>query len=134
MTVKSVGLVALVTLALTMPSMADAKKKSGGTGDIAEIEGQVLGVSEYVTASGAEITRLLVSRPLIDGVPVRSAYLSACTGPTEEACLESGFEMVEVQLQPGSNIVADGLITLIWKKQYYSTYYMNAVTDVVPAN
>jgi hypothetical protein len=103
------------------------------TGDIVEIEGRVLGINEYVTDTGAEISRIYVSRPTIGGEPVRSAYLKACTGPSEDICLESGFEMVELQLEPGAPIVADGLITLVWEKLYYSTYYLDAVSDVVAA-
>jgi len=131
MTTRGLIVVALTMLTSTIASDALA----ADSGDIAEIEGTVIRLDQYATSGGAEINRMLVSRPVIDGVYVRSAYLSACVGPSEEACADAGYQMVEMDgVGLGSRIIADGLITWIWHKRYYDTYYMKAVSDVAPTS
>jgi hypothetical protein len=103
-------------------------------GDDVHIAGQVLGIQQYFADNGAEIHRFTVSRPTIDGVSARSAYLTACTG-TEGDCAANGYSAVSTEgVGLGSWISADGEITAISVKRYYSTYYLNATSDVLETN
>lgn len=109
---------------------------AGDVGDDVSIVGRGYPKNIYETESGAEIYRFFVIRPSIDGLPVRSAYLKACAGPTEEACELSGLQMVEVNREVFNRpyaygpIDTYGIITTISRKRYYDTYYMNATADV----
>ena len=99
-------------------------------GDEVLIAGPVLKIQQYLAESGAEMHRFMISRPSIDGVRARSAYLTACTGPSE-ACAADGFDMVSTDgVELGSRISAYGVISMINVKRYYSTYYIDATTDI----
>jgi hypothetical protein len=109
----------------------DAFQPQAQVGDIVDIEGQVLEIQAYIL-NEAEIYRFMVSRPTIDGEPVRSAYLTACTGPTDEVCQANGFEMVTADgIALGQKIRADGEITMIHVQRYYATYFLKATSDIL---
>lgn len=100
-------------------------------GDVVGITGQVLGIQQYFADNGAVMHRFTVSRPTIDGIAARSAYVTACAGP-EDACAANGDSTVSTDgVGLGSWISADGEITAISVKRYYSTYYVNATSDVL---
>lgn len=118
------------------PSGTKAQPNSGNAsqpvvGDVVGITGQVLGIQQYFADNGAVMHRFTVSRPTIDGIPARSAYVTACAGP-EDACAANGESSVSTDgVGLGSWISADGEIIAISVKRYYSTYYVNATSDVL---
>lgn len=101
--------------------------------EVASITGRIIRSWGYITEYGSEMRRYLVSRPTIDGERIRSAYLKACTGPSESQCESDGYEMVDIGagVALGSTIESVGLVTAISKKRNYSTYYMDATADIL---
>ena len=101
---------------------------AAGVGQEASITGRIIRSWGYITENGSEMRRYLVARPTIDGEPIRSAYLNACTGPSARQCEADGHGMVGIdrEVALGSRIDSFGLVTSIRKKLYYSTYYMDA--------
>jgi hypothetical protein len=95
-----------------------------GVGQEALIEGQVLEITMYQSDSGSTMYRFMIARPTIDGTPARSAYLTA----------DSTEVTVPDSIPLGSQISADGTITAINVKQYYSTYYLDATSDIQVIN
>ena len=93
-------------------------------GDDVLIEGQVLEISMYQSKSGDTVYRFMISRPTIDGTPARSAYLTA----------DSTEVSVPASIPLGSQISAYGTISSIIVKQYYSTYYLDATSDIQVMN
>ena len=93
-------------------------------GDDVLIEGQVLEISMYQSKSGDTMYRFMISRPTIDGTPARSAYLTA----------DSTEVSVPASIPLGSQISAYGTISSIVVKQYYSTYYLHATSDIQVMN
>jgi hypothetical protein len=113
----------------TQPNSGNASQLA--VGDVVGIAGQVLGIQQYLADNGAVMHRFTVSRPTIDGMSARSAYLTACTGP-QDACAANGESTVSTDgVGLGTWISADGEITAISVKRYYSTYYVNATSDVL---
>jgi hypothetical protein len=118
------------TYDVTQPAVGD---------EMVLIEGQVLEIVSYFpvdngtdqpVSTAPVMYRFMISRPTIDGTPARSAYLTACTG-TDATCQEYGFSAVSTDgISLGSQINAYGTITAINVKQYYSTYYLDATSDI----
>lgn len=129
---RKILMAAIAAVFLSSPLFTSAAE----VGDDVPIVGNGYVQLIYDTAYGAEIYRFYVIRPLIDGEAVRSAYLYACTGPTQEQCELSGFSMVEVNDTVFSSlgdyglIDTFGVITTISEKLYYETYYMLATADI----
>ena len=88
------------------------------------IEGQVLEITMYQSASGDTVYRLMISRPTIDGTAARSAYLTA----------DSTVVTVPESIPLGSQISAYGTISSIVVNRYYSTYYLDATSDIQVMN
>ena len=93
-------------------------------GDDVLIEGQVLEISMYQSKSGDTVYRFMISRPIIDRTSARSAYLTA----------DSTEVMVPESIPLGSQISAYGTISSIVVNRYYSTYYLDATSDIQVMN
>lgn len=137
---KLSSIFAVTVLSVMVGQVAFAKKPDKGNkpndpkvpiaiGDVVRIEGQAIQASTFITNEGAEIKRYHISRPtLANHVNARDAYLTACIGPDEQTCADSGYELVfDPASDLGSFVDTYGEVESIWVKRYYTTYYLSAV-------